>query len=673
MARSGSTSRAAAALAFLLGLCFGAGVFLGGYYELTRWAPIALAVLALALALAIGRPALPRGPAAVALGSLASLALVSLLSLGWAESADQALVDADRLLFYAALLAALLLALRGSGAAPALLAGIVAPLLALAAYLCLRLLGPDGPGLFLANRLNEPLNYVNGMGAYLLAAFWPLLALGERSRSAPLAGASVGAAALLVCLALLTQSRGALLALLASAALLLAIAPGRLRRGWALLVVAAGVGIGLIGLRDALAALPPDAVAPEADQLRTGVLAALAGAALAGLAWGVARALAARLGAVADAEDEERARLAARRRRISGAVLGALALVGVLALALPPAQRLEQVREQYEAFTELQPASAVDRFTSGGGNRYDYWRIALDEFADEPLRGVGAGNYDRGYYLERRSPEDVRQPHSIELQVLAETGLVGGLALAGFVGAVLAALWRRLHADQGEAAAGVALAAGGIFALWLAQTSVDWLHLIPGLSAIALAGAAILLEPWMAARSLPAAGGPSEAARARSLAARLALPAAAALAAGLAAVLIALPAIAERERERGYDRLAADPAAALADARDSLALNDESVPAYVLEAAALARLGDYRGARAALLEATRREPHDFVPWALLADLEARRGRPAAALALYRRASRLNPMDAGLAERARPPAPPPVGSAAGAPAAPAPSP
>lgn len=98
--------------------------------------------------------------------------------------------------------------------------------------------------------------------------------------------------------------------------------------------------------------------------------------------------------------------------------------------------------------------------------------------------------------------------------MLAETGLVGGLALAGFVGAVLAALWRRLHADQGEAAAGVALAAGGIFALWLAQTSVDWLHLIPGLSAIALAGAAILLEPWMAARSLPAAGGPSEAARA---------------------------------------------------------------------------------------------------------------------------------------------------------------
>ena len=71
--------------------------------------------------------------------------------------------------------------------------------------------------------------------------------------------------------------------------------------------------------------------------------------------------------------------------------------------------------------------------------------------------------------------------------------------------------------------------------------------------------------------------------------------------------------------------LTSDPAAAIAKARDSLRLNDERLQAYYLEAAAWARLGDYRRARAALAEAARREPHDFVTWALLGDLATRRG------------------------------------------------
>ena len=50
-------------------------------------------------------------------------------------------------------------------------------------------------------------------------------------------------------------------------------------------------------------------------------------------------------------------------------------------------------------------------------------------------RGVGAGNYDRPYFAQRATTEDIRQPHSIELQLLSELGLVGAallaLALAG--------------------------------------------------------------------------------------------------------------------------------------------------------------------------------------------------------------------------------------------------
>ena len=103
-----------------------------------------------------------------------------------------------------------------------------------------------------------------------------------------------------------------------------------------------------------------------------------------------------------------------------------------------------KVRDEYRAFTELGAQSdSSSRFTSGGGNRYDYWRVAVDQFADHPLRGVGAGNYDRTYFLERRTTEDIRQPHSIELQTLGELGIVGGALLAIFLVAIAVGFARR--------------------------------------------------------------------------------------------------------------------------------------------------------------------------------------------------------------------------------------
>lgn len=68
-----------------------------------------------------------------------------------------------------------------------------------------------------------------------------------------------------------------------------------------------------------------------------------------------------------------------------------------------------------------------------------------------------------------------------------------------------------------------------------------------------------------------------------------------------------------------------------------------------LRAAAYARLDDYQRARASLVEATRREPHDYVPWALLGDLATRRGDRALARRYYRRAVELNPRDTRLRE------------------------
>ena len=107
-------------------------------------------------------------------------------------------------------------------------------------------------------------------------------------------------------------------------------------------------------------------------------------------------------------------------------------------------------------------------------------------------------------------------------------------------------------------------------------------------------------------------------------------------------------------RSDARELIADAPARAIAKADDSLALNDEALPTYYVKAAAYARLDDYRRARSTLLEATRREPHDFVAWGLLGDLAVRRGAIADARRAYRTAARLNPRDPGLAALSKDP-------------------
>jgi hypothetical protein len=326
-------------------------------------------------------------------------------------------------------------------------------------------------------------------------------------------------------------------------------------------------------------------------------------------------------------------------------MLVALALVTGLAAVNDPAHA---VSRQWDAFTKLQgPGTQKTRFLSGGGNRYDYWRIAIDELDSRPLRGVGAGSYQFTYFKERRTTEDIRQPHSLELQALAELGLVGGALVALFIGAVLAGFARRASlARRSAPEAGIAVAAGGMFVVWLVHTSVDWIHLIPGVTGAALAAAAVLLSPWR--RAAP---------EARSVVHKAVVAGCAALVVA-AAIFLGRATLADTHATDAEAALSANPRAALADANRSLALNGDAVSTHYTRSAAYARLGDYAGARAALLAALRVEPANFVTWALLGDLAVRHGEPRLAQHYYRRALRLNPRDPQLLALARkPPAPP----------------
>src|SRR4029078_13672948 len=87
-----------------------------------------------------------------------------------------------------------------------------------------------------------------------------------------------------------------------------------------------------------------------------------------------------------------------------------------------------------------------------GSNRYDFWRVALSTAEDHPIVGVGAGNFARQYLQQRHSKEQPQYPHSIEMNVVSQTGAIGSLLFLLFIGLAARAFIRARNADPHTAA-----------------------------------------------------------------------------------------------------------------------------------------------------------------------------------------------------------------------------
>ncbi len=628
-------------LPLTLPLAVGLGVspFFSGFYDSQIWVPAGLGLVVLVTAGIIARPLRVDRPAVLALVGLGGLAVWALTSSLWADSIEQAIVEGNRWIVATALLAAVLLLVRSDRSATWLVGALATTALVVAGDTLARMLGSDGASLFIAGRLDGPLGYINGQASFYLLALWPCIALAEQRRRPVLSGLGLGAASLLASLLVLSQSRGIAIAALVSGILVLAVVPGRLRRAWVLVVLAGSIFLALPWLLDVYelgqaSSVPTDVSSAAA----TATLLAALGAAV---VWGVAT-----LGA-------KRSRGAVSRLRpVAAGVLIAGALVG-LGVAVAAGDRISRtIDQQYTAFVRLgiEPkgsgiasADPTTRLASGAGTRYDYWRIAWGAFRERPVLGVGAGNYDRPYFERRGTTEDVRQPHSVELQALSELGLVGALMLAMFVAALAIGTARLARVARSSASARfLAVAATGSVAAWLVHTSVDWIHLLPGVTGVALAFAAVLLM-----RRQPPDTAEMATAGARRLHTRFAPALIVAVALAVAGVSLSRQGLSEHFRLSAQKALAARPADALRNVDRSLRLDPEAVSSYYVKAAALARFNQPEAARHALLSAAEREPHDFVTWALLGDLGVRMGDLAAARRAYDRAIKLNPRDPAL--------------------------
>ena len=402
LAAGARTGAAVALLALPTVLAF----FSGGFFDEARlWAGLAACVL---LAVAAVSSPLPRRHATwLALAAVAALAAWTYASAGWAPLAGPAIADAQRVALYAVALAAATLSL---GAVPRLVEPILAA--GCAVVVGYGLSGRFLPGLIelaasesAIGRLEQPLTYWNGMGA--LAALGLVLCArlaGDAGRPARLrAPAAAGAVVLQVGL-LLSFSRGALAAAFAGLLILLALVPvaGQVR------AVAAVVACGLPA---AYAAVAFDGVRALEGSAGTrqwqGVVALAVLAALAA----VAGLLAARPPGGAPV----------RRLRPVLAGLAIACLVATAAIA---------------AVEEDGPATGATaaRLASTGSNRYDYWAVAADAFAAQPLRGTGAGGFAVAWRRERTVAEGARDAHSLYLETAAELGVAGLLLLAALVG-----------------------------------------------------------------------------------------------------------------------------------------------------------------------------------------------------------------------------------------------
>lgn len=611
----------AIAIAMLLAALYGVSPVVGdAYYDFATWAPLALITVTVLLAtLLVRAPRLDR-VTVLTLAGLAGLAVWAAVSAIWAESQENAFREAGQLGLYAATLglgATLFDRPRhGQVGLMTLWAALSIPI----GYCTIRLLAGTGGSLFVDHRLGNPVGYVNGEAGALMIGFWCFAAVAEQARNRVLAGLSAALAVVSVDLLVMTQARAIVPALLVSVLVVLALLPGRVRRLVLLCVVFAA----------AIAALPVTLdvfkthgaslhAAPAKDVMQKAAIVALLGGLLAGAVW------------VALAAFAKRRQPSRRARTTLAAAIVAVLVIGTVGGIASVNDPLGKVRQQYDNFKSLRNDMTVtNRFVSGGGYRYDLWRISLLEFKRRPLLGIGAGNYPTAFNLERRSPQFIRQPHSLPLQTLAELGIPGFALLLLFVGGAVAAAVRARHSPHRA----MVVAGVGMFTAWLVHTSIDWLHLLPGITGMALIGICLLI----AARA-PAEGNAELSGRRARPVLIAVLLLCALLAAGVGRLFVA-----ERYRISAARTVEADPRRAVELADKSISIDGDLLEAYYTRAAAMARLGDYPAARGALLQAAAREPRNYVPYVLLGDLATRRGDRAAARRAYAQANRLDPFD-----------------------------
>jgi O-antigen ligase len=465
----------------------------GGGFEPTIWYPAAIIVAGIAVTTALAtwvdRPQPDAVTASIAL--LAAFTAWNYLSVAWAADKGAAWDGANRTAFYLVVYALFAL-VKGRAAVVEWLVAGTAAAVAIAAFVVLHTGTRPGSTVFVDGRMTAPLDYPNATAAMLLLPAWMAIALVVApTRSIVLRVVAFSAAGSLIELELLTKSRGAIAANVVAGIFLLAWSKRRVLTVWVFVTLLTATLVFYVTC-DAVNGNWVDR--PPTGSIRRAELVIV----LTAVVLGLLAAAAAKGGRALRGRSPRRWALAAR---INAAVVVALVAVGLSAGAVWIGSPSHAVRSAWHSFKSAPEPGGQLRFTTLGSNRYDFWRVSLILFRDHPIAGVGSENFGNQYVRLRRSDEQPAFPHSFVMQLLEQTGAVGALLFAGFIGAVGIAAYRARLTPA--AAAG---ATGLVY--FLAHASVDWLWEFPALGALgfAAAGIAVASSRTAATEPVPARG-----------------------------------------------------------------------------------------------------------------------------------------------------------------------
>jgi len=593
----------------------------GGYFP-SSWYPGAVVLFAVLAVSAVAGDGAFRGlpqVTKVAIGAFVAYAAWSYLSIAWADAPGPAWEAANQTLLYVVVFVLLSRRPPSTRGAAVVAGSWAVAIAALAVVVLLELPGVlgAGPGRF-ASGLEQPFGYANANAAAWLMAVWPALALAACRSTPPwLRGVLAGAIVVLADTAVLSDSGGALVASGVVLAVMLAVVPGRVRTLVTLFPVAAGIAVTLPYVLDLIndAEDQPAAVAELGGAAAPVLLAALVVGIIVAAA-GVAE----RRGALGEVTLE-----GARRTVAGGAIVLALAGAGFAAVVI--GDPVDRVQDSWREFKQTGTGAPADF----GGARYDYFRVAVDLFSEHPVAGIGAGNFAEDYLARGTVGERPTSPHSLELRVLVQGGLVGAALFVVALGAAFVAAFRGLRLRP----LGRAVAAGGLLTClyWVVQGSVDWFWEFPALTGPALG---LLALGGAVRRPRPVVRAPSRPTR----------PATALLlVAGVAATAsLMLAWIADIEVRRAARTSADDPAAAFRQLDRAAKLNPLSEQPGLMEGSIALRLGDVGRARSAFEEVLRRDPRNHLATLELGAIASYEGRRREGRRLLRMALELAPGD-----------------------------
>ena len=444
----------------------------GGYSP----APVAFVTVVLALALGLRiwlawEPFGGFGPLAiVAVALLALYAGWTALSTQWSHAPGRALIETDRALLYLLALTFFASFSRSTERIRLMIGGIAAAIVVVCLVGLITRTMPDvwpiGPDLQ-QGRLSYPLTYWNAFG--LLAAVGLILsfhlACSEREPGVvrilaaavtPVLGASL----------YFTFSRGAIaVALLGLVAYVLLARPRGLLGG--LLACAPATAVAVLTAYDAdlLASDNPTTSAATSQGHHVALVVAVCVLGAGGI-----RALALPLDtAIA------RLRLPARMRVWVPTAAWCAGIV-LAAAVFFAAHGPREVSHNYDRFVKgnavVQSGDLRSRLGDPGNNRrIDQWKVAWKGYHQESFRGNGAGTYENLWNQRRPVTFEIKDAHSLYIEVMDELGLAGivllSLALISILVAFARGMWRARDRYP------YAVLTAAMFA-WLVRAGIDW-------------------------------------------------------------------------------------------------------------------------------------------------------------------------------------------------------